>query len=329
MDREAIVRAGLQSSFDFWAAVSFWAPLLLALATLASGIALYQIQIGIPRQAAELNGATERKLSAQSPAAWPSWLLAKKGWTKVKDRGVLPTPLDAYYRASPEASSSSGQLEILIRHGDQSVALARTLTLGDKWSWPFGLATDDIEDGSTSVRLVDALRGTNLSQFVKENAAFPIDLVGIGLESSIDGDAEDTLRVLSDRRGVKVAHRAHDLLQPIRVEKDISYRSLGLGRNLDSGVAEGTEVERRQRSVLVAVFARLSNDVVAASIEDAILWIVIDTSNLVSGVDLRRYEYAYAAKQRLSSPLTWSGDGTPRTFPTVTVQEALALRPKP
>ena len=97
--------------------------------------------------------------------------------------------------------------------------------------------------------------------------------------------------------------------------------------SVNSYTTQWDTIERRQRSIFLAAFSRLDNNVTQATIEESILSIVIDASELVSKVDLKNYEYSYAAKQRLSGGLVWNG-GQPRDLPTLTVNDALAMRPK-
>lgn len=328
MDRDDIVRAGLEATYDFWSAATLWAALCVALAMAVAGFAAYQVQFGIPNKAAILNGATENNLSKQSPAAWPVWLLTKRGWKKIenKNRAALPPDFDAYYRAPKRQADAPREVEILIRRGDQSIALARTLALGENWSWPFDDDGNWIEDGTVKRNLREALGGSKLKDFVESNRAFPLDVVGIGLESSFGGDPKDELRALSDRRGSRLARVAKDLLGDT-TDASVSFRTLGLGRCLTVAAQRGSSEERKQRSLLLVAIARLSNDVVAASIESAILSIVLDSSDLIAGIDLKDYEYSYAAAKRLSGPLVWGREGPSRSPPSLTVPEALALRP--
>ena len=330
MDREQLVAAGLADKFEYWSqAVLWWPAIFGALAVLAGAYCGSKTQIEIPKQVAKILGDEETRLLPQSVSAWPAWMLKKHNWIRFerKDTIILPHNFSAFYHVPDALSGDAKEIDFLIKQGDVTVAAARTLTVGEKWSWPLSGYADTIEDGTNNKKLLDLLATTKLKQFANDNAMFDMDFVGIGLESSYGGEPTDELRTLSDRRGDVIAREAKKLLTPITFQKSVKFRTLGLGRSLATGVMKGEEDERRQRSIFLAAFSRLDNNVTQATIEESILSIVIDASELVSKVDLKNYEYSYAAKQRLSGGLVWNG-GQPRDLPTLTVNDALAMRPK-
>lgn len=327
IERELLERTDLASSYDFWQAVIVWAAIvgavLVAVASIVGFYANDQVTRVIPKLAAEKSEKLDAEIMKQPASAWPTRVLLKNGWQDKKVSGEL-TVLVHKTVATP---SEYQPTEALIKKGDQTLAWARAVAFGDHRIWPYGPVVDYLEDGANKIPIEKALAGAGLAEFVRQTGTEPVDVIGVGLESSSGGDPNDTFRELSDTRGMHLVGAADKVITIVSADKSISLRTLGLGRAL-THAEKDSDQERRQRTALVIVIARMSHDTIMLPLNEALTTLIMDVP--LTSVDLRDYEYFTMAAKRLSAPLVFGdAQAEPWTAPRISVQEALALRAAP
>lgn len=336
MAHDDIVKAGLEASYNFWSLVRFWSGFGVVASGFVTAVAAFllwysahQIDQRIPANAAKITGADEARLGSKSPAAWPEWLLLKKGWVAVHPRTNWAKENNVRLFHRPMVTSGDVvRTEIILKQDDQTVAFAHLYSMGSGLSWPFDEAAGMVEDGNLRVDLDQVVKRSGLVEFASAYDRYPLDIVGVGLESSVSGQRADEYRRLSDVRGVIIAHAALKALSAVEAREHRSFRAIGLGRHLAVGVTKGSDAERKQRSVVLLALVRMRNDTITSPATSTILTILESSGSYVKFVDLDQYEYSYAADVRLSGELSWGdGGGALHKVPEVAVAEALRRRP--
>lgn len=213
---------------------------------------------------------------------------------------------------------------ILIRRGEQTLAWAKAVPFGERFIWPYAQVSDQLEDGANRIAISQVVGGTGIAEFIRQTSDFPVDVIGVGLESSHGGDSADIYRKLSDVRGSHLVEAVNKSITVFNPAKTVRYRTLGLGRALEN-VEKDSDAERRQRSALVIVIARMSHDTINLPETDALVKLLMDVD--LTAVDLGEYEYSCMAAERLSPSLVFD-DSVSETWslPKVSAEDAIAMR---
>lgn len=320
IDRELLERTGLASSYDGWQTALVWAGIIAAVAAIAIAIATYQTGYAIPKRAEEQGKQLDADLMKQPVSAWPTRLLLGNGWSEEKTVGDLSVLID-HPSAVAVGVEPTG---ILIRRGEQTLAWAKAVPFGERYVWPYAQVSNQLEDGSNAIPITQAVSGTGIGEFIRQTGSYPVDVIGVGLESSHGGDSADIYRELSDDRGASLVEAVANSITIIDPNKEVRYRTIGVGRALTKA-NKGSDAERRQRSALVIVIARMSHDTINLPDTKRLITLLMDVDLKV--VDLSDYEYSSMAARRLSDPLVF-GDpsAAPWIAPQIPVADALAAR---
>ncbi len=304
----------------FWAAAI--GALVIFLAAIVGAIAAYQVNSAIPKRAAEIAERLDAQLMQQPVSAWPVRLLMKHDWKPEKTIDTLTV-----YVHHPETDAVGIQpTGIQIRRGEQTLAWAEAVPFGERYVWPYAQVSDHLEDGQNAIPIVQVVAGTGIADFIRQTGAFPVEVIGVGLESSDGGDPKDTYRELSDDRGMNLAEAVNRSITVMAPGKELRFRTVGLGRAL-TRAAKNSDPERRQRSALIIVVARMSQDTINLPDTPQLTALLMDVDLKV--VDLTDYEYSAVAARRLSVPIVFDGSGgQPWTPPKIPIAEALAARVK-
>lgn len=308
VERQILESTGWAVWYDAFSIVGVIAGIITVLATALN-------TWWIPRQAENAVAAKEIALKQQPVFMWPSRLLLEDEWKKVEDAGELE-----FYVKQPQPKVGEIQTaDLIIKDGDVTVSWIKIITLAQNHVWPIG-SDKELEDGKNTVSISDAIAGSGIADFIRGTPDVPIDIIGVGLESSFGGDPLDTHRRLSIRRGTQLIRASHNALTIVDPDRTVNYRTLGLGRALDVAVKD-TDSERRQRSALIVAVANLQTTPALLSVEKTIASLVLRVE--LTGVDLSRYEYSTLAEDRLSPSLKLDGDGSnPWKVPDISAEQA-------
>ena len=294
-----------------------------AIVAIIVAVGVYQVNVAIPKLAAERSELLDAELMKQPVSAWPTRLLLSNGWESNQSIGDLTVLVDN----PPAGAVGTEPTGILIRRGEQTLAWAKAVPFGERFVWPYAQVSDELEDGDNTVAIAQVVARTGIADFVRQTENYPVDVVGVGLESSDGGDPTDKYRKLSDERGVSLVEAVNRSIVVVNPQKVVRYRTLGLGRAL-AMAPKGSEVERLQRSALVIVIARMSHDTINLPETNALVTLLMDID--LNVVDLSNYEYSAVAARRLSGPLVFEDSSAePWTAPEIPVSEALAARSPP
>lgn len=290
-----------------------------------SGLAFIRSEIAkskkteIEQEAAARLAAEEQSLLEQSVSVWPTKLLLKQGWRSKPGMTNLTIWFDAPNDPKPEATS----VEVLIKADEETLAHAVVTTFGENYVWPYREDDDFLKDGDENISIRSAIQGTKIGSHVRGAERKPIEVIGVGLESSHGGDPDDIYRHLSDLRGQALIAATRVTLTDTAAQERISYRALGLGRSVDPASFQSLK-EKRQRGVLILTIIRHKSEVVELPITAAITQILADETLI--GMDLSEYEYFCLIPDRLSPPLNFEGTGEGYwTPPEVTPEECVNL----
>lgn len=312
VDRFLLERTELASTYDSWQTGLLIAGIIAALAGLFTAVCMYQLN-DIPKRAARLEAASDARTLERPPSEWPTRLLEKHGWAKSS----AVDGLDVFVQRHPPVADGVRVTGVLFKRGELTIVWATAVALGEKYVWPYAQDSEVLEDGEVAVPILDAIPKGEVAAFIRESGSFPVDVIGVGLESSHGGDPEDVFRELSDLRGQRLVEALSRSVTVTTPNKVVNFRSLGLGR-AKSIANKGTELERKQRSALIFVIARMNNDTVTSPLEQTLRNLVLN-ANLTS-LNLSDYEYTNQLDLRLSPPL-WFDDSeledwtVPETLP--------------
>lgn len=296
VDRQILESTGWALWFDVSQIVYIFAGIVAVLALAANNW-------WIPLRAEKAAAMAESELKAQPVFAWSRRLLLEDKWEQVDDGGELTFFIKHPTQTLDETRTTS----VVVKEGETTLSWINIVALASNNVWPIG-AYQELEDGKNPLSVFEAVAGTGIADIIRSTGSVPIEIIGVGLESSYGGDDEDTHRRLSIRRGTELVRACHRSLTVLDPTRRISYRTLGLGRARDFA-AKDTDIERRQRSALVIVVASMQSTPALLSVDETLAALVMNVE--VVGVDLSRYEYSSLADVRLSPSLKFDGDVTP------------------
>lgn len=300
--REMIYEAGLGPTFEYWTTVAYWAGWITSISAIIVPVAgailwfaNHSTGTRIPNLAAETMDSRRQEYEQRPAKTWPVWYLQEEGWTVSS----LPDGLNLF-TSSVEQSESGATTDILVKDGEDTIVQARIIALADNFIWPFGEAEATLNDGERSVELTRAIADTGAATLLRQNPASSVDIIGIGLESSVSGNSDDEYRELSYLRGRRLALAIEQVLSEPISQRSIRYRSLGLGRSLQTAQKD-SDAERRQRSALIVIVLNDDHERQANNLERTLDLLLQGLNGL--DVQLDRYEYSCAVNERLSPPL--------------------------
>jgi hypothetical protein len=312
VDRFLLERTELSSTYDTWQTGLLFAGIIAGVAMAASALCAYQLS-EIPKKAARLEAASDAQTLERPPSEWPIRLLEKHGWARNSDVDGL----DVFVQRQPPSADGVRITGVLFKRGELTVVWATAVALGEKYVWPYAQDSEVLEDGEVAVPILDAIPKGEVAAFIRQSGNFPVDVIGVGLESSHGGDPADVYRELSDLRGQRLVEALSWSVTVTSPNKVVHYRSLGLGR-AQSIASKGTELERKQRSALIVAVARMNNDTVTSPLEATLKNLVLNAD--LTSLNLSDYEYKDQLDVRLSPPL-WFDDSeldewsVPETLP--------------
>tara|TARA_R110001606_G_scaffold272376_1_gene420897 strand:- start:786 stop:1796 length:1011 start_codon:yes stop_codon:yes gene_type:complete len=327
IERSILNETGLSNAIDGWQSIAFWFGISAAIATSVAAllgigfvVARNQVENVIPKKAEALLQERRAVLVEQPESTWPDWFLAEQGWLNVEPEDGIKV-----FVLRPDKKSAEPQTTgIILKRGTQTLVWANAITLGDQYVWPYAQDKSDLEDGENTIPIGKAIAGTGITQIIRKSEKAQIDIIGVGLESSHGGDPKDEFRELSDSRGQQLISAAEQVIEIPLPSRKINYRTLGLGRALTLE-EKGSVAERRQRSALIVVIARMSHDTLMLPLGEAITKLVMDVD--IGTVELSNYEYSRVASRRLSVPIVDDSELDTWSAPKINVEEALSHRP--
>ncbi|MDP3739735.1 MAG: hypothetical protein Q8R02_20275 [Hyphomonadaceae bacterium] len=310
----------MAATYDGWQFALVAAAIVAGIAAIVIAVATYQTSHAIPKLADERSLKLDADLMQQPESAWPTRLLLANGWANEKAIDDL-TILVEHPSEDAIGPQPTG---ILVRRGEQTLVWAKAVPFGERYVWPYAQVSDQLEDGDNSVSISQVVAGTGIADFIRQTENYPVDIVGVGLESSHGGDAADIYRKLSDDRGVSLVEAVSNSITVVNPQKLLRYRTIGIGRALTKA-EKGSNAERRQRSALVIVIARMSHDIINLPETNQLITLLMDVD--LKAIDLTDYEYSAIAARRLSVPLVFGdSDAEPWVVPPISAADALAAR---
>lgn len=264
----------------------------------------------------------DAELRLQPVSAWPDRLLMEDKWTQSiasDGRALWESPI-----AAARQSGLPPPRDLLVRENEETLAWIRVLPFGDRYVWPYGPLSDRLKDGGTDVELRTVVSKLGVGDFVRSSEPYPVEIVGVGLESAHGGDPEDVARLLSWRRSILLAQTTGQSIVVTDTSRRIRFRGLSLGRALTNEPKE-TLAEQRQRSALIVAVVFMKHDAVNLRLDEELLRTIFRLR--LQGVDLMNYEYSFSAMSRLTAAIAVAGGGDgPLSPPTMTANEAMKSR---
>lgn len=319
INRSDLIRAELDEeydkwnhSYDFWASLVQWQSWWPIVAIIIIFFAYTTFTESRQKHFKSKISSVERKLEKflineekslleKSETLWPQSLLLKRGAEKYTlENGFI------VYSKVVKTDIEEG-VELQIRTSDDEVlAHAYVSSFGSRLVWPFNESDGFLEDGSNIVEIKEAISNTGIGKHIRQAQGVPVEVIGIGLESSFGKNVDDR-RLRSHNRGQELIKAVHLIIDETGKKSRITFRTLGLGKHTECAKIKNSEIERQQRSALIVVANLFRHEIVQLDIKNALKTILQDNQNLP--IEISKYEGFPEIKDRLSVPIKFDGSG--------------------